>query len=365
MKRQLVVALGLAVVSVPALASKARLQALGEDVNGSQYLSDNRNIFLNAAHVNLHKDIVTFESGDASATDATTTPNAEGGFLRAQGNLVYGVHFGHQHADLIAARNEASTNLPTSMNSWDFFIGGDAGMQWGAALSYATFTNEQVTNEIKASSIGAKVGVISGNTEGFLNLSLQNTAEEDTVADFKVKSAYDVGVNHNIHGGTVMVRISSLTAEESKAGTEDYTVNSMSLGYGRVQKLNDKANLNYKLAYMTSKESTNYTSDKEDKTMAVMATIGVEANVKEWLVLRGSIAQALLGEEENTNGDKKSIADSTVVNAGASLVFGDFQIDGVIGNADSSGVAGDNTSSGNGTLRTDTFMSRVSATYRF
>ena len=43
MKKQLTVALGLAVLATPAFATKARLQALGEDVNGSYYVNDNRN----------------------------------------------------------------------------------------------------------------------------------------------------------------------------------------------------------------------------------------------------------------------------------------------------------------------------------
>jgi len=56
MKKQLTVALGLAVLATPAFASKARLQALGEDVNGSFYVNDLRNVFLNAANVNNYKD---------------------------------------------------------------------------------------------------------------------------------------------------------------------------------------------------------------------------------------------------------------------------------------------------------------------
>ncbi len=64
MKKQIAIAMGLAVLSTPALATKARLEALGEDHYGSQFIEDNRNIFLNAATVNFHKDIVTYEWGN-------------------------------------------------------------------------------------------------------------------------------------------------------------------------------------------------------------------------------------------------------------------------------------------------------------
>ena len=118
MKKQIALAMGLAVISGSAFASKARLQALGEDTDGSQYISDNRNIFLNAAHVNYHKDMVTFEAGDQSNADATSTPNAEGGFLRAHNNMVYGLYFG---AD--AGRDDGvREDLNAPMNVWDFFV---------------------------------------------------------------------------------------------------------------------------------------------------------------------------------------------------------------------------------------------------
>src|SRR5690606_39517802 len=67
MKRKLALALGLAVISSSAFATKARLQALGEDVYGSKYISDNRNIFINAAYINLYKDQITYEYGDTTS----------------------------------------------------------------------------------------------------------------------------------------------------------------------------------------------------------------------------------------------------------------------------------------------------------
>ncbi len=68
MKRQLTVALGLLVVAAPAFATKARLEALGEDSFGSYYVNDNRNIFLNPARINENKDFITYEFGDSGSS---------------------------------------------------------------------------------------------------------------------------------------------------------------------------------------------------------------------------------------------------------------------------------------------------------
>ena len=103
MKKQLVVAVGLMVLAAPAFASKARLQALGEDTYGSFYVNDNRNVFYNAAQVNNHKDLVTFEWGDTTSNNASSgsdasaaAPRAEGGVFKTMGNMVYGVYLGSE-----------------------------------------------------------------------------------------------------------------------------------------------------------------------------------------------------------------------------------------------------------------------------
>jgi hypothetical protein len=366
MKKQIALAMGLAVISGSAFASKARLQALGESTDGSQYISDNRNIFLNAAHVNYHKDMVTFEAGDQDNTDATSTPTAEGGFLKAHNNMVYGLYFG---AD--AGRDDGTREaLNAPMNVWDFFVGGDAGVQWGANITYGDYKDEQVANEEEASLMRARLGIISGDVEGFANITLTDTEKIDgggSDMDFEMKSNYDVGVNYNNSGMTYLARIQQWEAEDSITGQdESIKYQAMTVGAARLQKFNNMATMNYKVTYnTTTQEGTDYTDTLETKTMSVNAVIGVEVQVKEWLALRASIAQDIINENENDDGDKVQNADSTVVNAGASLVFGDLQIDGVVGNSNDGTTFGDDTSQGNGVIRTDALMSRLSATYRF
>lgn len=362
MKKQIAVAMGLAVLSGSAFASKARLQSLGGDVNGSMYLSDNRNIFLNAAHVNFHKDIVTVEAGASATTDSTANPKAEGGFLKANGNMVYGAHFGNVDSTMAANRNV--TGVAVNHNTWDFFVGGDAGVQWGASLSYADFKDE--ANDDKAGLMKARLGMISGDIEGFLNATITDTKEDDGVSDYEVKSNYDLGVSYNHMGTTYMARYTAFEVEDSEVGDESFSRQTISLGAGRVNKLNDKANFNVDamLSQSTDTGSTAYASDDETKTTNLAATMGLEVMAKDWLTLRASISQNLYNEVEADNGDKSSGSDSTSVNAGASLVFGDLTVDGLVGNSDGSTI-GDDTSAGNGAIRSDSLLTRVSATYRF
>jgi hypothetical protein len=155
---------------------------------------------------------------------------------------------------------------------------------------------------------------------------------------------------------------------------EQYKYNSTSLGVAKLQKVNDKSRANYKLAYVMDDaknvkfvEATSANPDVANSRLA--ATLGIEVDANSWLTLRGSVQHNVLGTKTSKHDDgdmKETIADSTVVNAGASLMFGELQLDGIIGNqADDSSVDGASTAAGNGSLRSDVLMSRVSMTYRF
>ena len=78
-----------------------------------------------------------------------------------------------------------------------------------------------------------------------------------------------------------------------------------------------------------------------------------------------------MSDVSQKNTSNKNLANTTVVNAGATLKFGELSVDGVIGNTDQNAVlpAGGPTNAGGagttGSLRTDNLMSRVSMTYRF
>src|SRR5690606_2508728 len=106
----------------------------------SAYINDNRNIWLNAAQINNHKDLVTYEfggNGEDVNQDSAASARGEGGVYKAQGNFVYGIHFGGASNTANLLRTAAGLDNANEENNIDAFIGGDAGLKWGANLGYA------------------------------------------------------------------------------------------------------------------------------------------------------------------------------------------------------------------------------------
>lgn len=401
MKKQLVLGMGLAVLATPAFASKARLQALGESTYGSYYINDNRNIFLNAAQVNNHKDLVTFEWGatnnNAAAQDAqdnNVAPKAEGGVFFGNGNMVYGVQLGSESNSSTAFRNWAGiTNSYASENNvLDFFVGGDAGIKWGANLTYS----KSAENEDAATSVGGdakqeamrtRLGVEAGNWQAFANINIANKAEQANGGqEFKGKTGFQIGGSYDLNEYRLFAEYQTLAGSD-EVNDNDASVNSMMIGAARTTKLNDKANLFTKLQFSNTNctnEGTNALtiandasntdltciaaagSEDETKVTSVPLTIGLEYDATSWIVLRGSVSQSIMGTVE-VHGDKRSQSNTTRVAAGATLKFGDLNVDGVVGtDSDGNGTTTSNSTAGsNGVLRTDAIMSRVSMTYRF
>jgi hypothetical protein len=374
MKKQLTVALGLAVLATPAFASKARLQALGDDVNGSFYINDNRNVFLNAANINNHKDLVTFEWGDTTqGVDANGTPRAEGGLFKTSGNLVYGAYLGSESNSVNAIRQfGANLNGASSQeeNNIDVFVGGDAGMKWGANLTYSKSEKNEADGDSEQNALRTRLGVIAGDIEGFANISISNKAEDNAGNEFKGKLGGQIGAIYNLNDYRVFATMTKADGEADGATDEDIKYTKFEVGAGRASKLNDKATLFTKASFVNVKAENDNNAGagfgatcsnalafgcEEYKSTHLPVVIGLEYDAASWLVLRSSVAQTIWGKEEDAD-NKRGFQDTTVVNAGATLKFGELSMDGSIGN-------GGTTTAGN--FNTDGLMSRVSMTYRF
>jgi hypothetical protein len=368
MKRQLAIALGLAVVSTSALASKARLESLGQYANGSQVIDDHRSIFLNAAHLNHHKDFVTIEVGNTTSQgapdlDNADTPKAEGGVFKSSGNMVYGIYFGEESNTSNALRFAAGVTDTELMeqNSTTLFVAGDAGVQWGASLMHQSYEDEQSNSEDKASAMRARIGVISGNLEVFGNIGLSNTAENGT-QEFTGKSSYDIGVTFNAGADAqYMFRTNAILAEDKDG--DEFKASTMALGASKGYKLNDKAMMWAQVWYTTSQSENEFAASGapgESKETALPVTISLEASANDWLDLRGFISKnVFIGSEENDAGDKITL-DGLSHGVGASLKYGDLSVDGslILTNQ-----GPDNNNAG--TLNVAQPMNRVSLTYNF
>ena len=406
MKKILGLALLATVFTTSAFASVARLEALGEDQFGSQYINDNRNMFLNAAAINDHFDFATFEWGDTTkvqnteVSSATNGQKSQGGIFRKIGDMVYGVYFGADSntasslraAGLVSSGGNVAPTLATLVqneNTLDLFIGGENSWKWGVKVSHASGNSQQsgtapVTGaayqDYDKSGTLIGLGAESGNNSIYANVGVGNEFKVRSTLitggkyHFKGQIGYQVGYIRSLgEGAKAFVEYQQQDAEEEAISTLDETQEAQKLiiGWGKTSKLNDTFTAFYKAVYTSeNQKNRGFVSSTEDLEESFLrATFGFEIMVKEWLTLRGSIGNNLMGETTYTDDTRtttakksKTIADSTEVNLGATLAFGDFGIDGLIGNdADGKGTPGDD----NGQIRTDSLMSRVSMTYKF
>ena len=407
MKKHLVLGAALAVLATPAFATKARLVALGEEITGSQYINDNRNIFLNAAHANNYKDTAIFELGGDGAAgtkqDTNLRPQAEGGVLYGWNNMVVGAYFGGESSQTNEARSYLVTNRRVihQDNQIDLFLAGESSVKWGANLTYSQNKDDTdgTFEDLESKTLTARLGVVAGKIEGFANVSLINSFEGDLDAgagdkeEFKGKLGYEVGGTYHIdneasvfafwrHAGweqeSSVSQAAATPAAPAYTGEADATTDRFIVGYGRETKLNDKATLFYKASYVLNKRELD-TKDDGKATIddySVPVVVGLEHDSASWLTLRGSITQSIFNEQDNdydedllplvntnvvtANPDKKRTRrNTTTVAAGATLKFGDFSVDGLLAR-DSGG-----TGATNGVLNSENLLTRVAMTYKF
>ncbi|MDO9182765.1 MAG: hypothetical protein Q7U04_10165 [Bacteriovorax sp.] len=367
MKRNVLVIAGLAVLSTSAFASKARMEALGQSsTRGSEYLSDSRNIFRNPALLNSTKNYIVTEWGTtaaAGADDSVLAPRAEGGFFREMGSFNYGLYLGNDGLD----NGRTTSGFLTQDNGLDLFLSGDMGVQWGAKVHYANAKDESGTVAKKNTAFGLGLGVVSGDAEGYLNVDLSDKSEGNTLLaanQYKLKPSYLVGGSYKWSSVTFFASYEATKADLTIAAvTTTRKSSEIVVGAGRVHEINPTARV-ITDAHVSIADDTNITGTGKTKTNKIPVTLGFEADATSWLVVRGNVHQnVILGETKNTAGKKTTNANSTTVDAGATLNFGKLKVDGSVGTTDSTGAA--TATSKKGILSTSNLMSRVGVSYWF
>lgn len=361
MKRNVLVVAGLALMSTSAFASKARIESFGNNAN--LYIKDTRNVFRNAATVNSNTNMIITEWGKSQSGDSVAAPRAEGGFFKEAGALNYGLYLGNNSTD---GRDAAASGYLAQDNALDLFIGGDAGMQWGARLHYANSKNELVTNEErKNTAYGVGLGMVMGQAEAYANVTIADKSEgtvtgiapatpTGTYANTKLetKPSFEVGGSYDLNGNILFAKVEMNKAEE---GTTTFKENRYLVGAGRVMELTPTARVFGNAAVQYSKDE----KATEDKSLTLPVAFGFETDATSWLTLRGSIGQNIglnSTETKNTNTGvttKGTEANTTNVTAGASLTFGKLAVDGYMG------------TQATGKLDANNLFSRVGVVYNF
>ncbi len=369
-----------------AMASKARLQALGQGSDGSLYLDDARNMFLNPAHLSKHTNSVNLEFG---TTTRGGTTFAEGGFARNFGGFDLAVQLGRQTAiedalgvaatsgvNNLAPFNTAGTAFQAPNNAVEIIGAFKSGANnFGVSVLFANTEFKPAGGgfPIKESgSLTLRGGVANDSGwDAYAYIDFINEAKNETAAntndEYKGKFVGGLGGSVNTSdNGKVYVQLSSNTLEAKDATpTVEYETDllNIDLGYAMTHDM-DGALLFYSagVRYSTGKfEEKIANSDTDLKETSIPLTVGVEAQALDWLKLRGSVTQrVILNSIEGFVGatavdNSTHPANTTVVAAGASFVLGKFMLDGVLAGS----------GSGTGAFNANTLFVNTSLSYNF
>jgi hypothetical protein len=379
MKNYLTLVLALAVVSSPAYASRARLEALGEGKNGSYYIDDARNMFLNPASIAKNKKKLFLELGgevtaadqDASGADSSTS-RPQGGFTNTLGDFTYAVYLNNVSDRAINTLTGGGlvAGLVAPTNSIEVALAGEGAVNWG--LSVFTGGNRNGVNT-NTSYWAARFGVEKDAAALFGTVGISSKAV-DGAKEIKGDLSLDLGATYKIDSMTVYGRYSTVkaTANASAIATgNEGKQNSYGVGAGWKKEMTKSTNMftRVELAYSELNNSNaTVAALKNHKLFNVPLVLGAETQALSWLAIRGSIAQSLTGA--NIAGNSTYITTPTV-GAGVGMTFGDIQIDGMVASSAANGNIVDNTGFGTGTNSGsdfgfgDAMISRIGLTYNF
>ena len=362
-----------------AFASKARMTALGQDSDGSFYVDDARNIFLNPAKLNSFTNSVNLEWG---TTARGATGFAEGGFARDFGGYNLAVQLGRQSNAESSINNIINGLAPFNANAASNFmvpnntaevIGAfkSGGMDVGISVLFGFSEDKAAENAFpnkEAGTLQLRGGVAQDKWNAFAYFDVIHNSKNETAAS--TENEYEQDVVAGL-GGEYMVGKNSKAFLDFDYGavkakdatpTVDYEVKAMAITLGYAKKHDkDGAMLFYSagIEYLDGEQKEKEADASQDiKGTSIPLVIGVEGKATDWLMLRGSVSQNILLDNVEGAADDKSShpANTTVVAAGASFTFGKFQIDGVLG-----GSGG----TGSGALNANTLFVNTSLNYNF
>jgi hypothetical protein len=257
MKKIMMIGSALLVLSSSVFATEARLLALGmkeTDNEGMYHVQDGRNIFLNSAYVNNYADQLVTEYGGigrpfaaTATTEAVNKGKAQGGVFKKYGGLVYGLYFGNESNTSSLLRilgtsdESAGKMLQTADNQIDLFVGGEAGVKWGANLLYANGKKESISS--KDNAISTRFGLIGSNWDAHANISLSSKAETASttgIQEFKGKLGVQVGGSYVLGVGRAYGYVKNYSWEQSNTGsaTVKGAFTAYNFGYGSEMTVN-------------------------------------------------------------------------------------------------------------------------------
>lgn len=329
MKRLIVLFASLA-LSIPALASKARVGAL----QGAFDIVDTQTIFYNPAHMHKLGSLLTFEMG---GTGAASNPKAEGGFLMKRDDAKWGFYLGHASAMQNALRATSTTAYPKMDNPVDFFYGQG---EW--AFDVGVSSSQDDATMSKQTTVTARFGMVMGDSQFSVGLESGQAENSSGATTDKFKGSPVIDAAYQLNSGEWSYE-AGVNLADTKVDTSGVTSSVKETGFSLGALHRPMAELYYGVQFNSLVIDV---EGAKKTTTALPIFLGIEKDVFSWLAFRGSVKQNfLVGEvkdETVTPATKKTNLNDTTVSLGASVKQANFSLDGLIAGSTSGKIDGNN-----------------------
>lgn len=356
--------LTLCVATSSAFATRTRLRSLSQDANGSYYLMDTRNMFLNPAQISNIKDHMNFEWGKSERPGTNgTVPEAEGGFAMNLGPGKLGVQLGRvtEFNQLIREINANLTDVTTNVmggtmgegqNNVDIMYGGGGNLKWGGGMaitrSKTATGNPSRGKEEMVQNVELRGGVATEKFEAFGSLLVGGQNQTDmttTTAKFDetigIRAGGGVSLNNEFrlfgHAGYDKFKASRSNNSVDYDGTRVNVV--AGAAYVRSLENNARSFASSELTYLDVKATDSKgLPDEKYNAFAMPVILGVEADANAWARLRTSVRQNfLIGSTKTTTGNTaddvnywENSPNNTAVSFGAGVSLNKFNFDAAL-----------------------------------
>lgn len=362
MKKLLVVAAAVMAAAPAAMASKARVNALsGGTAAPSRQIVDIQTAFDRPYQFMQLDTQATIEWG-ASSSDfsslAAGQRHAEAGFLMRSEEQAYGVYLGRRSdafngavqgavgqglaTTALLEQNPINVFYATKMGEWTF----------GGNLKYANGKR----GDDKSSSMGIALGAAMGAWEFELVQGLSGESKLANGDKVESKGMTQLGASFFINDTMEAYATYQTVKADSEIGGNSATAferTNLEVGFVNTIAKTEEANVFYGVAYRNTEDKV---ADSKGSYLPVW--IGVEANASSWLVVRGSVRQNILLNEEDVAGTKRDL-DSIGFQAGLGLKLGKGMLDANFGTAQAGHLSFSDGGAGN------EFLSNVAYTHWF
>lgn len=360
MKKILVIALALA--SVNAFGSRARMSALGN----AEHLIDSQTVYGNPSDMfYVGGDFVALESGLTATNNAGE--NSEGMVVRSMGDAKMGLSLGHHSANAssFAGGLRQGLVLPgltnaNQQNPLELSYGMKVGdTSYAGTLVYSNYNDK--FNSAKETSTGLRFGMRAGAIDASLGLGLVNTVE---TAAFKYKGTLGLTAKVGYAIDTMYVFGKVLAAgfknENAVSGAELAKFDTTDIQVGVVSTVKKDGSEFFYGAKLVNTSSKETVTDTKTTALNLPITMGLEVDANSWMVLRGSLTQKLV-LLDNSKTETAGVANpefspgvnTTTAAFGAGLKFNKLTLDGTI------------LAAGAQTYSTAALLGQVGLTYMF